>query len=80
MVEAGVDHAVRRRRTPAQRVQVREVAAMRFRPGGEENRGTRVRPGEAEHPVARGEQVGDDRGADEAGRPGEEYAHGSSFH
>ncbi len=60
MDEAAVDHPVARRRAAPEAVQVLEVAPVHLGPGGGERRGVLVRAGEAEHRVARLEEILDD--------------------
>ena len=75
MDEAAVDHAVRSRRAAPQAVQVLEIAPVHLDPGGGERRGALVRAGEAQHRVARLDEIPDDLGADEARRAGKENTH-----
>jgi hypothetical protein len=75
MDEAGVDHRIRLGRTAAQAVGIPEVAVVRPGACGEERFGARIGTGEAEHLMARADQVLNDGGADEAGGAGDEDTH-----
>ena len=76
VLEGEVDDAVGVRRGLLQAVEVVEVAAPHLGAGRLELRGGLIGAGEADDLVARLEQLGDDGGADVAGRAGDEYAHG----
>jgi hypothetical protein len=73
--ERGVDDPVGRGRAGAQAVEVVQRAAVDLRPGGGDRGGRGIRAGEPEDLMARPDQLGDDGGADEAGRAGEENTH-----
>ena len=75
MDEAAVDRAVGGLGPSTQDVEVFQRAGERFGPGSPERFRPFVRAGEAEHLVAGGNEFGDDGGADEAGRAGQEYTH-----
>src|SRR5581483_3002217 len=62
----------------AQAVEILDVAAMHLGAGRGERLGRSVGANEAEHPMPGTEQFLDDRGADEAGRSGDENAHDTS--
>ena len=74
-MKPSVDHPVRCRRAAPQAVEVLEIASVHLGPGGGERRGARVRTGEAEHRVARVDEILNDGGADEARRAGNENTH-----
>jgi hypothetical protein len=78
VVEGAVDHAFRQGGPATQAVRVLQVAAMRFRTGGLQCPGARVRARHAEHPVPRPDEFRDDGRADETGRAGNEDTHGST--
>ena len=59
----------------AQGVEVVERAAMHLRPGGGEGSGRGVRAGQPDDLMAGADELGNDGGADPAGRSGDEYAH-----
>ncbi len=75
MDEAGVDHRIRPGRTAAQAVGIPEVAVVRLGTRGEKGLSARIGTGEAEHLMARADQVLNDGGADEAGGAGDEDTH-----
>src|SRR6185503_8248009 len=76
--EGAVDHAVRGGGAGAQALGVLEIAAVDLGPGGRERGGGAVGAGEADDLVARADELGNDGRTDEAGRAGDEYAHGRS--
>ena len=59
----------------AQAVEVVQGAALHLRPGGGEGSGRGVRAGEPDDLMARADELGNDGGADPAGRAGDEDAH-----
>lgn len=75
MLEREVDDAVCRRRSRTQAVQVVEGSAVDLGSRGGHGRGRGVGTGEPEDLMARADELGDDGGADEAGRTGDEHAH-----
>ncbi len=75
MDEGGVDDAVGGRRAAPQAVEVFNRAAMHRGAGPFDRSGGGIGAGEAEHLVARGEEVLDDGGADEAGGACHENTH-----
>ena len=75
MLEREVDHAVGRGGRVAQDVEVVERAALHLGAGRGERGGRGVRAGEPDDLMARADELGDDGGADPAGRAGDEYAH-----
>ena len=75
VVEREVDDAVRRGRAGAQAVEVVEGAAMHLGPGGGEGGGRGIGAGEPDDLMARADELGDDGGADPAGRAGDEDTH-----
>ena len=78
MVEGEMDDGVGLGRAGGEARGVFERAAIGLDAGRVERLGALVRAGEAEHAMADGEQFGNEARADEAGRAGEEYAHGKS--
>ena len=70
-----MDHAVRRRGASPQAVDVLEIASVHLGPGRGERRGRRVRLGEAEHRVARGDEILNDGGTDKATSATNENTH-----
>ena len=75
MVEGGVDHGIRLARAVAQAFQIVERAAMDLGAHGGEGFRSGFGAGETEHLMARCDEFADDRGADKAGRAGDEDAH-----
>ena len=75
VLEREVDHAIRRGRRALQAVEVVERAALHLGPGGGERRGRGIRAGEPDDLMARADELGNDGGADPAGRAGDEYTH-----
>lgn len=75
MVEGQMDHAISRRRTAAQAVEIFERSAMHFRAGSGEGRCSRIRAGEADHPVAGGDQFVDHGGANKSSGAGDKDTH-----
>ena len=75
MLEREVDHAIRRGRRAAQAVEVVEGAAMHLRPGGGEGSGRGIRASQPDDLMARADELGNDGGADPAGRAGDENTH-----
>ncbi len=75
VLEREVDHAVRRGGRVPQAVEVVESAALHLRPGGGEGGGRGIRAGQPDDLMARADELGDDGGADPAGRAGDEYTH-----
>ena len=59
----------------AQAVEIIERAAVHLCSGGGEGSGRGIRASEPDDLMARAEELGDDGGADPAGRAGDEYAH-----
>ncbi len=76
MDEREVDDAIGLLRAGAQAVEVVEGTAMDLRACGGDGFGRGVRTREADDLVAGLDQLGDDGGADETGRAGDEVAHG----
>jgi len=70
-----VDHAIARGGRVSQGVEIINGAAKHLGPGGGEGRGRGIRAGEPCDPMARGDELGNDGGADPAGRAGDEHAH-----
>ena len=62
-------------RATAQALEIFERTAMDIGSRRGKGRGSRIRAGEAEHLMPRGDQFSDDGGADEAGRAGDEDTH-----
>ena len=75
VLEGEVDHGVRRGGGLPQDVEVIDGAALHLRPGPGERSGRGVRAGEPGDLMTRADQLGNDGGADPAGRAGNEYAH-----
>ena len=67
--EGGVDHAIRHGRAAAQAFQVFEVASMHLGTGGDERLGARIRASEAEHLMARVDELLNDGRTDKARAP-----------
>ena len=59
----------------AQAVEIVESAAMHLCPGGGEGGGRGIRAGQPDDLMAGADELGNDGGADPAGRAGDEYAH-----
>ena len=78
VLEREVDHAVRRGRRAAQDVEVIDRAALHLGPGGGEGGGRGVRAGQPGDLMARVDELGNDGGADPAGRAGDENSHGKT--
>ena len=76
MDERGVDHAVGRGGGAAQALEVLEVAAVHGDAGALQRCGALVRAGQADDLVPGVEELLGGGGADEAGRAGDEDAHG----
>ena len=76
MDEGGVDHAVRGGGSAAQAIQVFEIAAKRLGASRGKRLCARLRAGEAEHPMARVDELPNDGGADKTRSAGDEYTHG----
>jgi hypothetical protein len=75
VLEGEMDHTVRRCSGAAQRFEVVDGAALHLRAGGGEEGGGGIGAGEADDLMACAEQLGDDGGADPAGRAGDEQTH-----
>jgi hypothetical protein len=73
--EGGVDDPVRERSAAAQAFEILEIAAMGLRSRRGKGRRSRIRAGEADYLVSRGDQFADDGRANEAGRAGDEDTH-----
>lgn len=76
MLEREVDHAVRADSRVAQGADVVQAPAHHLGSRGDERLGRGVRAGEPDDLVARVDELGNDGGADPAGRAGHEYTHG----
>ncbi len=78
--EREVEHAVRRGGGAAKDVEIveRSPALALLGPGCREGLRGGIRPGEPDDLMTRAEQLGDDGGADEARRAGDENVHGAS--
>ena len=75
MIEAGVNDAVRHGRSAAEACEVFQVSPVHLGAGGEQRPRPLLRAGETQHLVAGAQQLGDDGGADETGRAGDENTH-----
>ena len=75
VVEGGVDHGVRPRRSGAKAVEILEVAAMRLRTGRRKGLRAGIGSRQAQDLVSGRQQLGYDARADEAGRAREKYPH-----
>jgi hypothetical protein len=75
VVEARVDHAIRRGRATAQALEIFKRTAMDLPACRGELHRTCLRPGEAEHLMTRSDELPNDCGADEACSPGDENTH-----
>jgi hypothetical protein len=75
VVEARVDHGVRRRRALAQTVEVIERTALYIGSGRSEGCGSRIRTSETEHLMARADEFWNDRRAKETCRPRDKNTH-----
>ena len=58
-----------------QGVEIVKGAAKHLRPGGGEDGGRGIRAGEPDYLMARVDELGNDGGADPAGRAGDEHVH-----
>jgi len=70
-----MDHAVRRGGRVSQAVEIIESAAPDLCSRGGEGIGRGIRASEPDDLMARAEELGNDGGADPAGRSGDEYTH-----
>jgi hypothetical protein len=75
VLERQVDHAIRRGGRARQAVEIVKSAAVHLRSGRGEGSGRGIRAAEPNDLMARAEELGNDGGADPAGRTGDEYAH-----
>jgi hypothetical protein len=75
VLEREMDHAVRRGGAAPQALEIIEGAATHLCAGRGEGGGRGIRAGEPGDLMARADQLGDDGGADPAGRAGDENAH-----
>jgi hypothetical protein len=73
--EREVDHAIRRGGRAPQGIEIVNGAAQHLGPCGGEGGGRGVRAGEPCYVMARVDELGNDGGADPAGRAGDEHAH-----
>jgi hypothetical protein len=70
-----VDHAIRLARPTAQALKIFERTALDLGSRRGKGCGGRIRAGEAEHLMSRGDQLSADYGTDEAGDAGDEDTH-----
>ena len=75
VLEGEVDHAIRRGRCLPQAVEIVKRAALDLGPGGGEGRGRGIRAGEPDDLMARADELGNDGGANPAGRAGDKDTH-----
>ena len=75
VLEREVDHAIRRGRRAPQAVEIIERAAVHLCPGRGEGGGRGIRAGQPDDLMARADELGNDGGADPAGRAGDENTH-----
>ncbi len=75
VLEREVDHAIRRGSCTPQAVEVIKSAAMHLRPGRGKGSGRNIRASEPGDLMARADELGNDGGADPAGRAGDENMH-----
>jgi hypothetical protein len=77
VLEREVNHAVGVPRRLSQPIEIVEGAAPRLRPGRCDGFGRRLGAREADHLVARGQQIADDGETNVTGRAGDEDTHGN---
>ena len=80
MIKSTVDHAVRLGHPAAQTFQVFQSASMRFRAGGDERLGSRIRPRQSKDLMTCVDKFRNNGGADKTGSAGEKDTHGGFLH
>ena len=76
MIEGGVNDTVRLGRPAPKALRIFQVASMYLGSGRDQRLGAFVRPRQSKHLMASLDEFWNDDGTDEAGRAGDEYAHG----
>jgi len=75
VLEREVDHAIRRGSRAAQPVEIVKRAALDLYPGGGEGSSRGIRASQSDDLMARADELGNDGGADPAGRAGNKDTH-----